>query len=1019
MKLTDRRLPSILLAAFVTVVLPAALHAQSGYFGQNKVQYRTFDFRVLKTDHFDVYYYPEEEPAAQMIGRMAERWYARLSQIFEHQLALRQPIILYASGPHFRQTNVLEGDIGEGTGGVTEAFKRRIVLPLAGPIQSTDHVLGHELVHAFQYDLTGTNVNANSPGALGLPLWFIEGMAEYFSIGPVDAHTAMWMRDAARREKLPDIDHLDNPKYFPYRYGEALWAYIGGKYGDHVIPDLLHAAGTGRNSDYRAAFKQVLGVDTKTLSTEWHAAEFDAYRAVAEVTRMPIDVAKPVILNQPNGGELNVSPELSPDGTKLMYFSERDLFSIDLYLADARTGKVIRKITNTATNAHFESLQFLESAGAWSHDGTRFVFPGISKGEPVLDIINVDGGKTEREIPLKGIDEVLNPTWSPDGNLIAFSGLVGGYNDLFVYDLKASSVRRLTTDSFAELDPAFSPDGKQIAFSTDRFSTKLDQFKPGDLMLAYVDVATGAVRQAGGFSGAKNISPQWSDDGRTIFFLSDRQGITNIYRMDVDGGSTRQITNLLSGASGITPLSPALSAAAGQLVFSAYENDGYSIYKLDTAEQLAGAEPVDLPRNAAVLPPRRTGEGPVYTLVTNYALGQPPATAAAEPPDVTPYKPKLTLDFAGQPTAGVGVGPFGTYAAGSMSFVFSDMLGNHLLATSVQATSRLDEFGGSVFYLNRTHRWNWGVEVDQTPYVAGSFSAAVTNVQGQNVYVEQELRLVQRYQTVSGIVTYPFSRALRLEGTGGFHRIGLKEDLTTRIFDLNSGQQISEDKQDIGSVPTANFGEASTALVYDTSIFGATSPIRGSRYRMEVSQSGGDLTYTGILADARTYVMPIRPYTLAFRGLYYGRYGRDSDDGRLPTLYLGYPGLVRGYDSGSFESFECGNHPDGSCPVFDRLIGSRVAIANVELRFPPWAAFGGSGFYGPVPVEVALFTDAGVAWGNNTRTFSDTIKDPVVSVGAAVRANVFGFAVAEINYVRPLDRPGRGWLWQFNLRPGF
>ena len=1022
MMFTDRRLPSILLTtvltAFVTLALPAALHAQ-GYFGQNKVQYRTFDFRVLKTDHFDVHYYPEEEQAAQMIGRMAERWYARLSQIFDHQLHGRQPIILYASGPHFRQTNVLEGEIGEGTGGVTEAFKRRIVLPLAGPIQATDHVLGHELVHAFQYDVTGTNVNGNSAGALGLPLWFIEGMAEYFSIGPVDPHTAMWMREAARREKLPDIDHLDNPKYFPYRYGQAVWAYIGGKYGDRVIAQLLRGAGTGRNSDYRAAFKQILGVDTKTLSTEWHAAEFDAYRAVAEVTRMPIDIARPIILNHPNGGELNVSPELSPDGSKLMFFSERDLFSIDLYLADARTGTIIRKITDTATSAHFESLQFLTSAGAWNHDGTRFVFPGISKGEPVLEIIDVDRGKTEREIPLKDIDEVLNPTWSPDGNLIAFSGLVGGYNDLFVYDLKAGAVRRLTNDSFAELDPAFSPDGKLLAFSTDRFSTNVDQLKAGDLMLAVLDVATGAVHPAGGFAGAKNISPQWSDDGRTIYFLSDRQGITNIYRTDVDGGATRQITSLLSGASGITELSPALSAAAGHLVFSAYENDGYSIYALDTSEQLAGAAPVDLPRNAAVLPPRRTGEGPVFALVHNYTIGQPPAAATAAPDAVQPYKPKLSLDFAGQPTVGVGVDPFGTYAAGGVAFVFSDMLGNHMLATAAQVTSRLDEFGGTLFYLNRTHRLNWGFEASQTPYVAGSFSAAVANVQGQDVYLEQELRLIQRYQDFAGVITYPFSRAFRVEATGGYHRIGLKEDLTTRVFDLNTGQQLAEDKQTLASEPTLNFALASTALVYDTSIFGATSPIRGTRYRLEFSQSGGGLTYSGVLADARTYVMPIRPYTLAFRGLYYGRYGRDSNDGRLPTLYLGYPGLVRGYDSGSFQSFECGTNPDGSCPAFDRLIGSRVAIANAELRFPPWAAFGGSGFYGPVPVELAVFTDAGVAWGSNTRTFSQTVKDPVVSVGAAARVNVFGFAVAEIDYVRPLDRPGRGWLWQFNLRPGW
>ena len=80
----------------------------------------------------------------------------------------------------------------------------------------------------------------------------------------------------------------------------------------------------------------------------------------------------------------------------------------------------------------------------------------------------------------------------------------------------------------------------------------------------------------------------------------------------------------------------------------------------------------------------------------------------------------------------------------------------------------------------------------------------------------------------------------------------------------------------------------------------------------------------------------------------------------MTTLYLGYPGLVRGYDSNSFETGECGNQPDGSCPAFDRLVGSRLAIANAELRFPLWGGFGGDNFYGPIPVELAFFTDAGV-----------------------------------------------------------
>ena len=131
------------LALAAALLAAGVLPASAQYFGQNQVQYRDFDFKVLKTDHFDVYYYPEEEDAAKLAARMAERWYTRLAQLLNHELSSRQPLILYASGAHFRQTNAIEGEIGEGTGGVTEAFKRRIVLPFAGPIAASDHVLGH------------------------------------------------------------------------------------------------------------------------------------------------------------------------------------------------------------------------------------------------------------------------------------------------------------------------------------------------------------------------------------------------------------------------------------------------------------------------------------------------------------------------------------------------------------------------------------------------------------------------------------------------------------------------------------------------------------------------------------------------------------------------------------------------------------------------------------------------------------------------------------------------------------
>jgi len=264
--------------AAAVFVAALATPASAQYFGRNKVQYKHLDFQILKTEHFDIYYYPSEREGIDIAARMAERWRVRLGRALNHELRGRQPLVLYASHPDFEQTNAIQGELGEGTGGVTEPLRRRIVLPLGGPLTDTDHVIGHELVHAFQFDMT-TKENAppGQNGAERLPLWFIEGMAEYLSIGPVDPNTAMWMRDAVRqsasgekKDALPSIEDLEKPKYFPYRWGQAFWAYVGGRYGDEVIPKMLSLAATVGNPD--VAIEKVLGVKTKQLSDEWQAS---------------------------------------------------------------------------------------------------------------------------------------------------------------------------------------------------------------------------------------------------------------------------------------------------------------------------------------------------------------------------------------------------------------------------------------------------------------------------------------------------------------------------------------------------------------------------------------------------------------------------------------------------------------------------------------------------------------------------------------------------------------------------
>jgi hypothetical protein len=373
-----------------------------------------------------------------------------------------------------------------------------------------------------------------------------------------------------------------------------------------------------------------------------------------------------------------------------------------------------------------------------------------------------------------------------------------------------------------------------------------------------------------------------------------------------------------------------------------------------------------------------------------------------------------------QPTVGVGVDRWGSFAGGGIAFIWSDLLGNHHLGKYIQASNRFEDLGGAVTYLNRTNRWNWGVIVEQTPYTIGQFAQGVTvDPEFGTSFVQQEFRIRQINRGITGITQYPFSRAQRVEFSGGIRRISFDYEVERFFYSFPTGQFLGRTKEDLERPDPLNLGEASAALVYDTSVFGATSPILGQRYRFEYSQSAGSLLYSGALVDYRKYFMA-RPFTLAMRGMHYGRYGRDSEDTRISPIYIGYANLIRGYEVGSFTPDECEITDTSSCAQFDRLIGTRMLVSNIELRAPLVGLFRPSAMYGGIPVEVGVFADAGVAWTSDTKpSFAGGDREWARSVGATIRFNAFGFAVGEIDYVRPLDRPGRGWMWQFNLIPGF
>ena len=1021
------RLPRVqlilLLGLCMAALGPGARRAEAQYFGRNKVQYETFKFQVMRTDHFDVYFYPEEEQAAEQAARLAERWYARYSRFFGHELTNRQPLLLYGSHSAFEQTNAIPGDLGEGTGGVTEAIKRRIVLPLGSSLAESDHVIGHELVHAFQYDVTGAGGRGAGglPTATQMPLWFIEGMAEYLSLGPLDPHTAMWMRDAALRNKLPTYRQLDDQNYFPYRYGQALWAYMAGRWGDQTVVRLLRTA--GRNGDVTSAIQRDLGITGDSLVKAWRADLAAAYEPLRAKTVEPEHYGRKLIAGKSQATGLNVGPVVSPDGRHIVFYSARDLFSIEMFLWDATTGQIVRRVTRTAVDPHFQSLEFINSAGSFDAGGENFVFSSLVNGRPALDVIDVERGAVQREIPFPTLGEILHPAWSPDGRYVAFSAQAGGLTDLYLYDLQADTLRRLTNDAFADLEPAWSPDGQRLAFVTDRFSTDTVNLRAGNYRLAQMDVASGRITPLPSFDGAKNINPVWSPDGASIYFLSDRGGITNIYRLSVATGERTQVTNLMNGVTGITSLSPALSIArqTGRLVYSIYLEGNYAVFDADSADVLAGTPLVPPPAlNPALLPPQNRQPGELERLLADASIGEEGAATQT----VSSYHPRLALDYVAQPYLAVGASSYGTFIGGGVTLYWSDMLGDQTLATMLQVSGSFSNLAALAAYQNTKDRLNWGAAVQQIPYITGGYLPAHYSANTDTLYQQIEI-IRQTNREADAFFSYPFSSVARVEWSAGVRNISYAAQVESLVV-VSPGYLAADNISNLTAPPSLTMGTFTGALVYDNSYFGATSPVLGERWRLEVDPVVGGLQFYNALADYRRYFMPLRPFTIAARLLHYGRYGPSADDQRIYPNFLGYQSMVRGYDYNSVVT-DCQSSVGNACDVYQRTFGSRILVGNLELRFPLLGVLGlGHGYYGAFPIETALFADAGQAWISDAAARQGTVaglpfswKRWLVSTGVATRLNLFGYAIIEVDFVRPFQRTGVGWTWQFGFTEGF
>jgi len=1011
---------------FVLLIFSGPQLTKAQYFGRNKPSYRSFNYHVTRTPHFDIYNYLHNDSFLTRYASLAETWYKMHQQVFRDTFKTPNPVLLYSNHPDFQQTTAISGLIGVGTGGVTEALRNRIVLPVMYSDALSNHVLGHEMVHAFQYHMLihGDSTSLNS--IRNLPLWMVEGMAEYLSIGSVDGLTAMWMRDAILNDDFPSLDDMTkNPgKYFPYRYGEAFWAFVSKMYGDRmIVPLFLQTAKFG----YDAAIDSLLGFNSETFSNMWAGSTKEYYSRF--LTDSVDQLTGKHIVSKENAGEINIGPSLSPDGKYLAFLSEKDVFTLDMYLADAKTGKIIKRMGTRAQSNKIDDYNYLESSGTWSPDSKQFAFVVVGKGKNQLLVMDVDNVHKSHIYEIPGVNAFANPAWSPDGENILVSGLVEGQSDLYLFNLKTKKVKRLTDDYYANLQPQWSSDGRYIVFSTDKGSfnpTKTGA--PEGYSIAILDTKTGKEQLLPVFPRASNLNPLFSSDNRSVYFLSNSDGFRNLYRYSLDSMRVYRLTNYMTGISGITEIAPAVTIARDndQLVYTYYLNNGYTLYEANGKDfKEEEVDPLDINFDAAILPPyKHIQPGFVDKNIESNRVYRELSDSAIKR---LPYKPKFQLTYIGNSGVGVSTSRYGTGMAGSVEMLFSDIVGNNQLYAGVSLNGEIYDFGGQVSYINQKNRLNWGGSVSHIPYRFGSYSIKKDTLQlGDSLTPVDNLMLdiIRMFQDqVSVFGYYPISQTQRIEVGGAlswyYYRIDRYNNYYLGYYNLGVTRE-----RNLPAPDGFNLQQLNAAYVTDNSYFGMTSPLRGSRSRFEVEKYFGSVGMYTALADFRKYMF-VKPVSLAVRLYHYGRYGKDSENNIMSPLYIGYPWLIRGF--GSLTSNVYQNSYIRGNSTYNSLYGSKIAVANFEVRLP---------FTGPEQLaliksklfltQLALFTDAGVAWTDYThpvfklKSSNQSERPLLLSTGVSLRVNLFGALILEPYYAIPLQGNGlKDASFGLNFTPGW
>jgi hypothetical protein len=824
---------AIALGLVAGATTPAA--AQFFEFGQNKIQYRRFEWRVLRGEHVDLYHYPAEAELARTALAYAEESYDTLALRFGHEVAARIPLIVYASHVDFEQTNILPFVPPEGLLGATDFLKRRVTMPFRGNLAEFRHTLRHELVHVFQLSLMAESYY-HSPRAnrVSLPLWWTEGLAELWS-GGEDARDEMMLRDMTLTGRLPALQQLEYATSFVvYPLGGRIHRWLADTYGDWRVARMYREL--TEYDSFAKAVESVYGRTLSQLSDEFqYAMRRDYYPSVAthlppsllgrQISRLAI---KPAFAGGSMGdgrpGEvLYVSPETG-------YLTVRRIALEE----DARP----RDVVAAGRSEALESFHPFDSRMDASREGV-LLFSARYQDRDALIVWDLVRRRIAGRYQFPGLVSVLSPRWMPDGESIVFSGLSeSGLSDLYRVRLPGGELEQLTTDWYQDLDPAPSPDGTRIVFTSDRG----EGGRNGAVNLFMLEVAGGAVRQL--TRGAwVDETPAWGPDGR-IYFTSSRDTVLNIFSLDTLGAGRRE-TSAWTGAFDGVPLPD----GSGLLV-GAFQSGSYNIYRTafdsSARAQRFTAPASELARGWAWIDAADSGSTPV---------------------DAAPYQRRLTVDFA---AGGISVTP-GYGGAQGLAILLSDLLSDHMLFASVgsfqgrDVGSFFENLSASAVYLNQAHRVNWGV---------GAFRSAGRVFEG-----DLTPSYTERAEGIIGLIRYPLSRYSRIEATG------VIEHSDRFDFEL----PVTDELRREGWI-ASNY----VSFVRDNSLWVASGPIDGTRFAvtggLASDFSNGRFDSFLLSGDLRRYLRWGRRSAIATR-----LFGFYSGGDRPRRVNIGGTVGLRGY----------------------------------------------------------------------------------------------------------------------------